>query len=130
MNIIHDFACPNCRRVRRRKSKADSLPFKCACVGKALVECPRVKWELADWKMLDQPLADTLGVGSHVVSAKRKSLHKARGTIGRKIHARIKRRIDPSLINPGLSCKENALLLHCTPERIRQLLKELNQTTP
>ncbi len=125
-----DFACPNCRRVRRRKSKADSLPFKCACVGGELIQCPRVRYDLADWNLLDRPLSDALGVGAHVIRKMRAKLKKPRGTIGRKAHVMPPRRIDASKINPGLSCKENALLLHCTPERIRQLLKELNQTTP
>lgn len=125
-----DYCCPTCRRVRRRKSNADSLPFKCACVGGELIQCPRVRWELADWTLLNQRLADALGVGVHVVAKKRAKLKKPNGTVGRKEHKRPVRRIDASLIDPRKSAKENAKALNCSKERIRQLLKELNQTTP
>jgi hypothetical protein len=123
-----DFTCPNCRRVRRRESKADTMVFKCSCVG-GLIECPRVKWELANWTLLDQPLADALGVGVHAVRAKRAELELQRGTVGRKPHKRPARRVDASLIDPKKSVKENAKALGCTPQRIRQLQKEMNQTT-
>lgn len=120
-----DFYCPNCRRVRRRESSAESMVFECSCVG-GLIECPRVKWELADWTLLDQPLADALGVGVHKVAAKRADLKLPRGTVGRKAH---KRRVDASRIDPQKSVKENAKSLGCTPQRIRQIQKELNKTT-
>lgn len=121
-----EYACPNCRRVRRRKKSADSMVFRCSCVG-ASIDCPRVRWDMADWKLLNQPLADILGVGVHVVQKMRATLHKPRGTEGRKKHTPPKRRIDASRIDPRKSAKENALALNCTPERIRQLLRELNQ---
>jgi hypothetical protein len=123
-----DFTCPNCRRVRRRESEAETMVFRCSCVG-GLIECPRVRWDLADWTLLDQPLADALGVGVHAVRAKRAELKLPRGTVGRKDHARPVRRVDASLIDPKKSVKENAKALGCTPQRIRQLQKEMNQTT-
>lgn len=122
-----DYACPYCRRVRRRAKRSVFMTFKCSCVGGELIECPRVMWELADWTLLDQRLADALGVGVHVVRAKRAKLRRKPGTVGRKVHVKPKRRIDASKINPSLSRKENARLLKCTPERIRQLLCELNR---
>jgi hypothetical protein len=124
-----DFTCLNCRRVRRRESKAEAMVFKCSCVG-GLIECPRVKLELADWTLLDQPLADALGVGIHYVRAKRAELGKPHGTLGRKKYSQRICRVDASLIDPKKSVKENAEKLNCTPQRIRQLQKEMNQTTP
>jgi hypothetical protein len=124
-----DFACPNCRRLRRRDGNAQSIIVKCSCVG-GLIECPRVRWDLADWSLLDQPLANALGVGVHAVRAKRDELQKPRGTVGRKAHVMPARRVDASKIDPQRSVKENAEALNCTPQRIRQILKELNQTTP
>jgi hypothetical protein len=124
-----DFRCPNCRRVRRRESEAETMVFKCSCVGRQPIECPRVKLELADWTLLDQPLADFLGVGVHYVRAKRAELKLPRGTVGRKEHTRPVRRVDASKIDPKKSVKENAEALGCTPQRIRQLQKEMNQTT-
>jgi len=124
-----DFTCPHCRRVRRRESKAEAMVFKCSCVG-GLIECPRVKLELADWTLLDQPLADALGVGIHYVRAKRVELGKPHGTLGRKKYSQRIRRVDASLIDPKKSVKENAEKLKCSPQRIRQLQKEMNQTTP
>lgn len=123
-----DYSCPNCRRVRRRESEAETMVFRCSCVG-GLIECPRVKWELADWTLLDQPLADDLGVGVHAVRAKRAELKLPRGTVGRKEHTRPVRRVDASLIDPKKSVKENAMTLGCTPRRIGQLQKEMNRTT-
>jgi hypothetical protein len=123
-----DYSCPNCRRVRRRESEAEMMVFRCSCVG-GPIKCPRVKWESADWTLLDQPLADALGVGVHAVRAKRAELELPRGTVGRKDHARPVRRVDASLIDPKKSVKENAKALGCTPQRIRQLQKEMNQTT-
>jgi hypothetical protein len=125
-----DFTCPNCRRVRRRESKAETMVFKCSCVGRQLIQCPRVKLELADWTLLDEPLADALGVGIHYVRAKRAELGKPHGTLGRKKYSQRIRRVDASLIDPKKSVKENAEKLNCTPQRIRQLQKEMNQTTP
>ena len=122
---LTDYACPNCRRVRRRQSDKDSLVFRCSCVG-GLIECPRVRWDLADWKMLDQPLADALGVGRHNVAAKRTELGKPRGTVGRKPHKAV-RRIDASKIDPKKTLAANARLLGCSAERIRQLIKEMFQ---
>ena len=104
------------------------MVFRCSCVG-GLIECHRVKWDLADWTLLDQPLADDLGVGVHAVRAKRAELKLPRGTVGRKDHARPVRRVDANLIDPKKSVKENAKALGCTPQRIRQIQKELNQTT-
>ena len=124
-----DYACPHCRRVRRRESDAESMVFKCSCVG-GLIECPRVKWELADWTLLNQPLADALGVGVHNVATKRAEMKLPRGTVGRKAHKRAMRRVDASKIDPQKSVKENAESLGCTPQRIRQIQKELNKTTP
>lgn len=124
-----DFYCPNCRRVRRRESSAESMVFKCSCVG-GLIECPRVRWDLADWTLIDQPLADALGVGVHNVAAKRAELKLPRGTVGRKQHKKPVRRVDASKIDPAKSVKENAIALQCTPQRIRQIQKELNKTTP
>jgi len=124
-----DFACPNCRRVRRRAGNEQSIIVKCSCVG-GLIECPRVRWDLADWSLLDQPLANALGVGVHAVRAKREELQKPRGTVGRKEHTRPVRRVDASKIDPKKSVKGNAEALGCTPQRIRQLQKEMNQTTP
>ena len=103
------------------------MAFKCSCVG-GLIECPRVKWELADWTLLDQPLADALGVGVHNVREMRADLKLPRGTVGRKAHKRPVRRVDASRIDPKKSVKENAAMLDCTPQRIRQIQKELNQT--
>ena len=123
-----DYSCPNCRRVRRRESGAETMVFRCSCVG-GLIECHRVKWDLADWTLLNQPLADDLGVGVHAVRAKRAELELQRGTVGRKPHKRPARRVDASLIDPKKSVKENAKALGCTPQRIRQIQKELNQTT-
>ena len=105
------------------------MVFKCSCVG-GLIECPRVKWELADWTLLNQPLADALGVGVHNVAAKRAALKLPRGKVGRKAHKRAMRRVDASKIDPSKSVKENAESLGCTPQRIRQIQKELNKTTP
>jgi len=105
------------------------MVFKCSCVG-GLIDCPRVKWELADWKLLDQPLADALGVGVHLVRSKRAELELQRGTVGRKEHKKPIRRVDASRIDPKKSVKQNATDLGCTPQRIRQIQKELNQTTP
>jgi hypothetical protein len=129
MNTKTDFACPVCRRVRRRESKAETMVFKCSCVGRQLIQCQRVKLELADWTLLDQPLADALGVGIHYVRAKRAELGKPHGTLGRKKYTPRPRRVDVSLIDPKKSVKENAEALGCTPQRIRQLQKEMNQTT-
>jgi hypothetical protein len=53
-----------------------------------------------------------------------------RGTVGRKAHVMPARRVDASKIDPQRSVKENAEALGCTPQRIRQLQQELNQTTP
>lgn len=127
-NSKTDYCCPNCRRVRRRDTKADVLTFHCSCVGRKIL-CPRVKWELVDWEFLNGPLADQLGVGIHVVQMMRLKLGKPAGTVGRKPHVMPPRRVDASKIDPRKSAKENALALNCTPSRIRQLLKELNQTT-
>jgi hypothetical protein len=124
-----DFTCPNCRRVRRRESEAETHFFKCSCVGGQLIQCPRVKLELADWTLLDQPLADALGVGIHYVRAKRAELGKPHGTLGRKKYSQRIRRVDASLIDPKKSVKENAEKLKCSPQRIRQILKELSQAT-
>ena len=121
-----DYACPHCRRVRRRESDAESMVFKCSCGG-GLIECPRVKWELADWTLLDQPLADALGVGVHLVRSKRAELELPRGTVGRKAHKRPVRRVDASKIDPSKSVKENAEALGCSPQRIRQIQKELTK---
>ena len=89
-----------------------------------------MKWELADWTLLDQPLADALGVGVHNVAAKRAELKLPRGTVGRKAHKRPVRRVDASKIDPKKSVKQNAESLGCSPQRIRQIQKELNQKTP
>ena len=124
-----DYRCPNCRRVRRRESEDETMVFKCSCVGGKPVECRRVEWEKADWTLLDQPLADALRVGVHAVRAKRAELELPRGTVGRKEHTRPVRRVDASLIDPKKSVKENAAALNCSPQRIRQLQKEMNQTT-
>ena len=105
------------------------MVFKCSCVG-GLIKCPRVRWELADWTLLDQPLADALGVGVHLVRSKRAELELQRGTVGRKAHKRPVRRVDASRIDPRKSVKENAAMLDCSPQRIRQIQKELNQKTP
>ena len=124
-----DYTCPNCRRVRRRESSAESMFFKCSCVG-GLIECPRVRWELADWALLDQPLANALGVGVHLVRSKRAELDLQRGTVGRRAHKKPVRRVDASRIDPKKSVKQNAEALGCSTQRIRQIQKELNQTTP
>lgn len=105
------------------------MVFRCSCVG-GLIECPRVRWDLADWTLIDQPLADALGVGTHNVREMRAELKLPRGTVGRKAHKRPVRRVDASRIDPQKSVKENAESLGCTPQRIRQILKELNQKTP
>lgn len=121
-----DYACPNCRRVRRRAKRADAMYFKCSCVG-TYIECPRVRWELADWRLLNQPLADALGVGVHVIRAKRAKMRRKRGVIGRKPYVRTAPVIDAGRIDPKLSVKANALALGCTTTRIRQLQKAMNQ---
>lgn len=129
MSAKTDYACPNCRRIRRREGDAESILARCSCSGMQPVLCPRVKWELAIWTFLDEPLADFLKVGVHNVREKRAELKLPHGTIGRRPHKRPARRVDASKIDPQKSVKENAAALGCTPQRIRQLQKELNQTT-
>ena len=118
----HDYACPNCRRVRRRESEADEMTFNCSCVG-GIISCPRVRWELADWALVDQALADALGVGKHVVAQKREDLGMPKGSKGRKPYSHDRRRIDPAKIDPTKGVSHNARVLGCSRQRIHQLLK-------
>lgn len=105
------------------------MVFRCSCVG-GLIECPRVRWDLADWTLIDQPLADVLGVGTHNVREMRAKLKLPRGTVGRKKHKQHACRIDASLIDPRKSVKANAEALNCSPQLIRLRMKQLNQKTP
>lgn len=118
----HDYACPNCRRVRRRENKGDVFIARCSCVG-GLITCHRVRWELADWSLVDQALADALGVGKHVVAKQREALGMPKGSKGRKPYSYDRRRIDPAKIDPTKSISQNARVLGCSRQRIHQLLK-------
>lgn len=118
----HDYACPNCRRIRRRETLADELMFNCSCVG-GLISCPRVRWDLADWTLIDQPLADALGVGKHAVAEMREKLGMSKGHKGRRPYAGNRRKIDPSMIDPSKSITENSIALGCSRQRVYQLLK-------
>jgi hypothetical protein len=119
-----DYCCPNCRRVRRRNSTEPELVFRCSCVG-GKISCPQVRWDLADWSMTDQPLADALGIGRHVVAVKRRELSQPKGTLGRRPYIATRRKIDPTLIEINKTAAENALALGCSRQRIWQLMRRL-----
>ena len=74
--------------------------------------------------MTDQPLADALGVGRHVVAAKRRELSQPKGTLGRRPYIATRRKIDPALIDKSKTATENALALGCSRQRIWQLLRK------
>lgn len=117
-----DYVCPNCRRMRRKDLDADSITLSCSCSSEPL-QFRRVAWESANWQLLNKPLADALGVGLHVVAAKRKELGIERGKEGRKPNAK-RPRLELSQIDQSKSITENAEALGCSRQRIWQILKQ------
>jgi hypothetical protein len=75
--------------------------------------------------MTDQPLADALGIGRHVVAVKRRELSQPKGTLGRRPYIATRRKIDPTLIEINKTAAENALALGCSRQRIWQLMRRL-----
>lgn len=75
--------------------------------------------------MTDQPLADALGIGRHVVAAKRRKLSQPKGTLGRRPYIATRRKIDPTLIDRSKTAAENAMAIGCSRQRIWQLMRRM-----
>lgn len=120
-----DYKCPHCHRCRKSENDSGKIVRWCSTCHRD-VELVRIPWNTADWSLLNQPLADVMGLPVSVVAAKRRALGKRRGTVGRKRRTAIWRRIDPASICEGESNMANALRLGCTAERIRQLRAQGN----